>query len=222
MKRIIFSLLAGLFSTFTALQVQAQTEPQKIGTVDFQYILINLPEYKQLDTDIKLYEQQLKTQLDSKGDEFKRKSEEYQRGVESNMLLPSIRADKEKELYAMEQSIQEFQQTAQEDLQSKYLSMMDPINAKIYASIDKVAAANNYTYIISNELFSGEKVVMYAKSKDTYDISLLVLKDLGVIIPPPSSTPTTTTAPKTTAPKTTAPTNTSTPTMPAKTAPVKK
>jgi outer membrane protein len=215
MKRIISTLLVGLFSTvMMALQSQAQTEPQKIGTVDVEYILRNLPDMKKLESDIKVYEQQLKAQLDSKAAEYQRKADEYQRGVESNMLLPSVKADKEKELMALQQSIQEFERSAQEDLESKYLSMLEPINAKIQASIEKVAAANNYTYIISIQQYNGEKIVVYSKYKDANDISLLVLKDLGVTTPPPATTTTTTT-----------PTNTTTPTTPpvkTTTTPVKK
>jgi outer membrane protein len=177
---------------------------------------MNMPEFKQLETDMQLIRKQLTAQLESKTVELQRKSEEYEKGVQSGMLLPSIRADKEKELYTMEQSIQEFERSAQEDLQSKYGTMMEPINLKVEASINKVAAANNYTYIISTQLYSGEKVVLYSKSSTANDISLLVLKDLGVIIPPAGST-------TTTAPTTTAPTNTTTPTTPpAKTAPIKK
>jgi len=214
MKRILLTFLVGLFSTLTALQVQAQTEPQKIGTVDVEYILMNLPEFKQLESNMQTYRKQLTSQLDSKTAELQRKSDEYQRGVESGMLLPSIRADKEKELYSMQQSIQEFESSAQEDLQSKYQSEMDPINVKVQASIDKIAATNNYTYIISTQLYSGEKIIVYSKANTNNDISLLVLKDLGVIIPPAGST--TTTVPTT-------PTNTTTPTTPAvKMAPVKK
>lgn len=218
MKRIISTLLVGLFSTFMmVLQVQAQNEPQKIGTANLEYILSNLPEMKKLESDIQVYEKQLKTQLDSKTSEYQRKLDEYQRGVESGMLLPSIRADKEKELMMLQQSIQEFERTAQEDLQSKYLSMLEPITEKVQASIDKVAAANNYTYIITTAVqYSGDKIILYSKYKDTYDISALVLKDLGVTVIPAGTTTTTPTT-------TTAPTNTPAPTTPpVKTTPTKK
>lgn len=217
MKRIISRFFVGLFSTLIVLQVQAQNEPQKIGTANIEYILSNLPEIKQLEADIKVYENQLRAQLDSKTTEYQRKLEEYQRGVESNMLLPSIRADKEKELMSMQQSIQDFERSAQEDLQSKSMSMLDPIMAKVQASIDKVAAANNYTYIITTHVdYGGTAIILYSKYKDANDISILVLRDLGVNISATGVvTPATTT---------TTPTNTTTPTTPPvkTTAPVKK
>ena len=213
MKHIILTLLVGFFSTF--ITVQAQNEPQKIGTANIEYILSNLPEIKKLEADIQAYEKQLREQLESKGAEYQRKLDEYQRGVESNMMLPSIRADKEKEIMSMQQSIQEFEKSAQEDLQSKSMSMLDPIMEKVQASIDKVAAANNYTYIITTHVeYGGTAIILYSKYKDANDISALVLKDLGVIVSQTGSTTPTNTA---------APANTTTPTTPpAKTTPVKK
>jgi outer membrane protein len=117
-------------------------------------------------------------------------------------------------LMGMQQSIQEFEKSAQEDLQSKSMSMLDPILTKVQVSIDKVAAANNYTYIISTHVdYGGSAIILYSKNKEANDISALVLKDMGVVV---SQTGSTTPNP------TPAPTNTAAPTMPAKTAPAKK
>jgi outer membrane protein len=212
MKRILSTLLVGLFSTI--ILTQAQTESQKIGTANVEFILSNLPETKKVEADLQTYEKQLKTQLESKGAEYQRKLDEYQRGVQSGMMPAAVVADKEKELMAMQQSIQEFEKSAQEDLQSKSMSMLDPILTKVQVSIDKVASANNYTYIISTHVdYGGSAIILYSKNKETNDISALVLKDMGVVV---SQTGSTTPNP------TPAPTNTAAPTAPTKTAPVKK
>jgi outer membrane protein len=214
MKRILSTLLVGLFSTIILTQAQAQTEHQKIGTANVEFILSNLPETKKVEADLQAYEKQLKTQLESKGTEYQRKLDEYQRGVQSGMMPAAVVADKEKELMGMQQSIQEFEKSAQEDLQSKSMSMLDPILTKVQVSIDKVAAANNYTYIISTHVdYGGSAIILYSKNKEANDISALVLKDMGVVV---SQTGSTTPNP------TPAPTNTAAPTTPAKTAPAKK
>ena len=96
MKRIISTLLVGIFSTLMTLQ--AQTEPQKIGTANVEYILSNLPETKKVESDLQDYEKQLRAQLESKGAEYQRKLDEYQRGVQSGMMPAAVVADKEKEL----------------------------------------------------------------------------------------------------------------------------
>jgi outer membrane protein len=223
MKHILLKIITGVFAICLTLNVQAQvpvkTEApvQKIGTANVEFIISNLPEAKKMESDLMAYEKQLRTQLESKGAEYQRKLEEYQRGVQSGVMPPSVIADKEKELMSMQQSIQEFERTAQEDLESKQMSMLDPILTKVQAAIDKVAAANDFTYIISTHVdFGGSAIILYSKYKEANDISVLVLKELGVVLPAPGTTNTTTTP----AP---APTNTTNPTIPVKsTTPVKK
>ncbi|WP_299253833.1 OmpH family outer membrane protein [uncultured Cytophaga sp.] len=213
MKRILSTLLVALFSVII-IQAQAQTEPLKIGTANVEFILSNLPETKKVEADLQTYEKQLRTQLENKGTEYQRKLDEYQRGVQSGMMPAAVIADKEKELMTMQQSIQEFEKTAQEDLQSKSMAMLDPILDKVQVSIDKVAAANNYTYIISTHVdYGGSAIILYSKNKDANDISALVLKDMGIVISQTGST---------TTPAAPAPANPTTPATPAKTVPAKK
>lgn len=213
MKRILSTLLVALFSVII-IQAHAQTEPLKIGTANVEFILSNLPETKKVEADLQTYEKQLRTQLENKGTEYQRKLDEYQRGVQSGMMPAAVIADKEKELMTMQQSIQEFEKTAQEDLQSKSMAMLDPILDKVQVSIDKVAAANNYTYIISTHVdYGGSAIILYSKNKDANDISALVLKDMGIVISQTGST---------TTPAAPAPTNPTTPATPAKTVPAKK
>ncbi len=222
MKNILLSIITGVFAICLTLNAQAQipvkteTQVQKIGTANVEFIISNLPEAKKMEADLMAYEKQLREQLESKGAEFERKRDEYQRGVQSGVMPPSVLADKEKELMSMQQSIQEFERTAQEDLESKQMSMLDPILTKVQTAIDKVAAANDFTYIISTHVdFGGSAIVLYSKYKETNDISALVLKELGVVLPAPGTTTGTTGTTNTTTPAP-APTNTATPTTPAK------
>ena len=210
MKRTLSNILVGVFATVFILQAEAQV--QKIGTANVEYILSNMPETKKIEADLQAYEKQLRTQLESKGAEYQRKLDEYQKGVQSGMMPAAVIADKEKELMSMQQSIQEFEKTAQQDLESKSMSMLDPVLAKVQTAIDKVAAANDYTYIISTHVdYGGSAIVLYSKNKEANDISNLVLKDMGITVSPTPTTGTTGTTNTTTAP-----TNTTTPTIPAK------
>ncbi len=188
MNRIVRSFLLLLVCIISVLQLQAQTAIQKIGIVDVEYIINKHPDTKKIEADLQVYEDQLRKQLESKYTDYQVKLEDYKRGA---AVLPvSVKADKEKELMSMQQSIQEFENTAQEDLQSKSISMLDPLLNKIQLSIDKVAAANDYTYIISTHVDSGgSAIILYAKNKTENDISNLVLKDMGIVVPPATTTP---------------------------------
>ncbi|HVD97291.1 MAG TPA: OmpH family outer membrane protein [Cytophagaceae bacterium] len=186
MKNKILVLLAFAFSLSTA--AFAQTTPTKIGYTNLEYILSLLPDAKRIDSELQTYEKQLKAQMDSKIAEFEKKYQDYEKG--KGMMADPVRQDKEKELTNLQSSIKEFEETAQSSLQKKQVALLEPVLDKIQKSIEKVAAANGYTYILSTHAdYGGSAIILYAKSKDD-DISNLVLKDLGVT-PPTDATNTT-------------------------------
>ncbi len=193
MKNRIIALLALVVTMSTGVFAQNTT---KVGYTNLEYILSLLPDAKRIESELQTYEKQLKSQMDSKIADFEKKYQDYEKG--KNMMAEPVRLDKEKELTGMQNSIKEFEETAQSSLQKKQVALLEPVLEKIQKSIEKVAAANGYTYILSTHAdYGGSAIILYAKNKDE-DISNLVLKDLGVT--PPADKPADTTAPKTTTP----------------------
>lgn len=179
MKTKWIFILAFLASTVYA---EAQDAGLKIGYTNAEYILSNMPEAKQIEAELKDYEKQLSTQLQSKSTDFDAKVQEYQRTAEN--MIPEVRADKERELQSLQQSIQKFQQDAQTSLQRKQGELLQPAFDKIQTAIDAVAKANNYTHIFnSGQPEVGLNILLYGRDED--NISDLVLKQLGIEPPPP-------------------------------------
>ena len=179
-KTVIF----GFVLLFTALSSSAQTHV-KIGYTDPSYIMGLMPESKQVETELQSYEKQLQSQLQNKYTEYQQKLETYQRG---QATMPDIvKQDKEKELMGMQQSIKEFEEKAQGDMQKKQVSLLEPVLDKIQKAIDAVAEENGFTYIFSTHTdYGSSAVILYAKNKNE-NISDLVLKKLGIT--PPATTP---------------------------------
>ena len=165
-----------------AVSAKAQDGGLKIGYTNAEYILSNMPEAKQIEADLKDYEQQLSTQLESKSKDFQAKYAEYQRTAEN--MIPEVRADKEQELQGLQNSIQKFQQDAQISLQRKSGELLQPAFDKIQKAIDAVAKANGYSHVFnSGQPEAGLNILLYAREED--NISDLVLKQLGIEPPPP-------------------------------------
>ena len=164
-----------------AVSAEAQDTALKIGYTNAEYILSNMPEAKQIEAELKDYEKQLSTQLQSKSTDFDTKVQEYQRSAEN--MIPEVRADKERELQSLQQSIQKFQQDAQTSLQRKQGELLQPAFDKIQTAIDEVAKANDYTHIFnSGQPEVGLNILLYGRDED--NISDLVLKQLGIEPPP--------------------------------------
>jgi outer membrane protein len=184
MFRVAMAAAALTFTSATVALAQAPTStpaatttasgPLKIGYTSVEYVLSQMPESKQIETDLKAYSTQLENQLKSKYTEYQTKAEAYQKGAAT--MTDVVKADKEKELTTMQQSIQEFQRTADQNLQQKQQTLLKPALDKLQKTIDAVSVENGYTYVLNSD---GASPVLLHGPKEG-DISDLILKKMGV------------------------------------------
>ena len=160
--------------TLAATSVQAQA-PLKIGYTDVQYVLSQMPESKQIESDLKAYNSQLESQLKSKSSELEAKYKAYQQGEAT--MTDVVKADKQKEMQGLQQSIQEFQRSAEQSLQQKQSTLLKPALEKLQKNIDLVADENGYTYIFNAD-GGGSPLLLHAP-KDG-NVSDMVLKKMGI------------------------------------------
>ncbi|MFD1185539.1 OmpH family outer membrane protein [Pontibacter rugosus] len=170
MMNKIKSLVVAFLLISVASFAQGNDQPLKFGYTNVEYILLQMPESKQIESELKTHSTQLENQLKGKYSEYESKLQAYEKGAST--MDKTIREDKEKELMNLNNSIQEFQRSAQASLQQKEKSLVDPIITKIDKAIKDVAKENGYTYVISNQ-------ALLAGPEDG-DISPLVLRKLGV------------------------------------------
>ena len=138
------TLAAALLTAGTLAATSAQAQaPLKIGYTDVQYVLAQMPESKQIESDLKVYNTQLEGQLKSKSADLETKYKAYQQGEAT--MTDIVKADKQKEMQGMQQSIQEFQQSAQQSLQQKQQTLLKPALDKLQKNIDAVATENGFT-----------------------------------------------------------------------------
>ncbi|TGE20348.1 OmpH family outer membrane protein [Hymenobacter aquaticus] len=173
MNKFRLALAAAVLSFSTATTALAQA-PLKIGYTSVEYVLSQMPESKQIESDLKAYSTQLEAQLKSKYSDYQAKAEAYQKGAPT--MTEVVRADKEKELTGLQTSIQEFQRSADQSLQQKQQTLLKPALDKLQKTIDAVAEENGYTYVLNSD---GASPVLLHGPKDG-DISDLVLKKMGV------------------------------------------
>ena len=171
--RTLVILLFTLVSAGAFAQVPAQ--PQKIGYVDMDSIFSQLPQYKQVASDLKAHTAQLEAQFKAKSLEFETKYKAYQASAAT--MVDAVRKDKESELAQLQENIQRFQQDAQSSVQKKEADLMEPLIRKIGKAIKEVAKEHGFSFIINAQL-GGNDVLLF--TDDKFDISGLVLKKMGV------------------------------------------
>lgn len=158
---------------FAGFALQAQNV--KIGYADVDYILSEMPETKQVESELQSLNTQLQNQLQAKYQEYQQKLQAYQQ--QAATMVDAIRQEKETEITQLEQRIQKLQQDAQSTIQKKTSDLMQPLYSKIGDAIEAVAKANGYTYVLNGQV-GGIDVVLYADEQ--YDVSDLVLKNMGI------------------------------------------
>jgi outer membrane protein len=180
MRKLALLAVLGLV-TFIS---HAQTATTKVGYADVDYIFSQMPESKQIDSELKSLQTQLKNQIDAKYQEYQKKLADYQANI--NNMIDAVRANTERELVQMQQNIEKLQQDAQTTVQTKQTTLMDPVFKKVGKAIEDVAKENGFTFILSQQI-GGLDVILYGDEK--MDVSDLVLKKLGVTPKPAAAAP---------------------------------
>lgn len=172
MKNIFKIAVVGIalvISSFTAAA-------QKVAHINLDSLISLMPESKVAQQSVQDYAKQLEQQVTAMQTELQAKYEDYQ--AKSKDMAELVRASKEKELNDLNQRITDFQQQAQADYQKKSAELSKPVYEKAKKAIDQVAKDNGYKYVLD----TSTGLVLY--SEPTEDIINLVIKKLGITVPP--------------------------------------
>jgi outer membrane protein len=177
LKLAVVTAAVVVVSSFTA-------NAQKIAHINLDSLISVMPETKVATQAVQDYAKQLETQVTAMQTELQAKYEDYQ--AKQKDMPELVRASKEKELNDLNQRIQDFQQQAQTDYQKKSAELSKPVYEKAKKAIDQVAKSNGFKYVLD----TSTGMVIYNEPAD--DIFNLVVKQLGITVP----APTTNTTPK--------------------------
>ncbi len=150
------------------LSISAVSAQMKIGYVNSQDLLADLPEVKQAQANLKSLEQQLQKKGQGMVEALQKKYAQLQQKEQQGMLAPKEIETQAAKLKQEELKLGQFQQQMQEQLLKKQQELMEPVINKIKAAIAEVAKENGYTYILDNSA----GMVLYGDS--SYDVSALV------------------------------------------------
>lgn len=148
---------------------------QKYACVDTEYILNNVPEYKQAQKELEEVSVQWQKEVEVKFQSVDRLYKAFQ--AEAVILPADLKAQKENEIIAAEKEAKNLQKQRfgnDGDLAKKRSELVKPIQDKIYNAIEKVAQEKNYSVVFDK---AGGATILYVDNKT--DISDLVLAELG-------------------------------------------
>jgi outer membrane protein len=169
MKKSLFVFLAFIslfnFKTFAQL---------KIGYVDSQAIMDNLPDAQDAKKRLDALIQTWKKELDDLQSQYKTKSDDYDK--RKLIMTDQTRTDMEDDLKKLQQQIEDYREKkfgSGGELYQKEDELMKPVQNKIFNAIQEIAKEKDLDFVFDK---SGEVLLLYAKDK--FDITRDVLDKL--------------------------------------------
>lgn len=171
MKKFSLILLAIVVLTFSSY---AQT-PQKIGYVDSQIILTQLPEAIKAQGDLDALTNLWSAQVDSMTLKYQQSLADYQK--QANTMAEDKKLAAQQTLIKMEQDILEFRRQkfgqGSGEIYLKQEEIFTPVKNKIYTAIQQVAKDEGMQFVFDK---SGDIILLYADA--AFDVTYKVLDKL--------------------------------------------
>ena len=155
--------------------VSTTVEAQKYAFVDTDYILENLPEYKEAQRKLDELSERWYKEVEERQKNLQKKKDAYE--AEKVLMPEEQRQQREKEIETLMQELIEFQKQkfgVKGELFLKRQELIEPIQDKIYNAIKDMAERGNYSFIFDSSAKNSN--MLYADDK--YDKSDLILRDL--------------------------------------------
>ena len=165
MKKIALIAIMAFF----ALGANAQNV--KFGHINTQELFSQMPEVNQVKLKMDTVQSQYENQLASMNEEFQKKVQDYQ--SQEATMADAIKQIRQQELQEMQQRIQLFYQTAEQDIQKKQQELLAPVHEKMTKAIKAVGERENYTYIF-------DSAALVHIGADAVDATPAVKKELGI------------------------------------------
>lgn len=164
MKKLILVFSFALLS----VSVFAQS---KVGTIDVDYILNQMPEMTTVEEGMQTYNQELQKELQTTVQKYEGLVKDYQEN--NTTFTEEEKAAKENEIISLENDIKNFRQKATVMMQMKRNELTQPYFEKVNAAMLEVVNEEKFTQI----LHAGGNSLAF--SSEEYDITLKVLEKLG-------------------------------------------
>ncbi|WP_244954708.1 OmpH family outer membrane protein [Winogradskyella helgolandensis] len=146
----------------------------RIGYIDTEYILENVPEYREASSQLDKKVQQWKTEIETKLNAVEQKKKELDN--ESVLLTKELYDERYEDITFEEAEVLDYQQKRfgpEGDLMIQKRQLIEPIQDQIFAAVQEIAETKSYDFVFDK---SADVVMLY--SAERYDMSEQVLRTI--------------------------------------------
>lgn len=164
-----------ILSTFVLLFTIAGIAQTKVGTVDSEYILSQMPELTEVQKSLDEYAKDLEKQLSDKVATYEKVLEAAKTAFET--MSDAEKQAKQEEISGLQQDITNFRNNGSQLVQIKQGELLRPLYQKIGDQVNTYAKANSFTQILNTS--TGSTI---AYLDPAFDITLAVIEKMGIVI----------------------------------------
>lgn len=165
MKKLFFVISLSFLSQFSFAQ-------SKIGTIDADYILSQMPEMEQVNKGLEEYGQELQKDMETSVKNYEEMVSTYQTDLET--FSDEEKKTKENEIISLENDLKGFRQKASVMIQMRRNELTEPLYVKINEAMLKIINEEGFTQI----LHAGSNALAF--SAEGNDITQKVIEELGI------------------------------------------
>ena len=166
MKKII------LFAVMALVTVAAAAQTPKFGHVNYSELVQLMPAADSARTQINASQKEANDTYNSMIEEYQTKLKQYQE--KSATWTPAVKKSKEDELTSIQNRVQDFEQTVQQELQQQSQTLMAPIQKRAIDEVNKIAKAKGLIYVFDTSS------VLYIDDKQSTDLTSEARKALNI------------------------------------------
>jgi Skp family chaperone for outer membrane proteins len=168
-------LLIPILALIVINTAYSQTRGTKIGYIDMEYILQNVPNYAEASVQLEQKAQKWKQEIESKKVEIDKIKEALK--AEKVLLTKGLIEEREMEIKYLENEMLDFQQDRfgpNGDLMIQKSKLVKPIQDQVFTALQDIAEAKRYDFIFDK---SSDLTMLYSAKR--FDISDQVLRVLN-------------------------------------------
>lgn len=171
MKKYIAITILVLFSVF---QMNAQGKGVKIGYIDMEFILQNVPDYTEAKSQLEQKAQKWKQDIETKKVDIAKLKDALK--TERALLTKELIDEREEEIKFQEDELLDFQQKKfgpNGDLMTQKAVLVKPIQDQVFTIVQDIAEAKKFDFVFDK---SSDLTMLFAAKR--YDISEQVVRQI--------------------------------------------
>lgn len=148
---------------------------QKYGHLNYGNVLTLMPEVKQADAQLEVFQKELVSKGERMAVEFRGNVAKFMTEQQSGILSPKEQQTKREALEKEQVAIEAYEQEIQRQVNLKREELLKPLTDKLDKAIEAVAKANGFTLVFDTGAFNA---VLFGD--ESIDLFPMVKKELGV------------------------------------------